>query len=125
MEKFLTSLFDFGFSKFITPTLIKFLYIVSVVLVGIAALMMILTGFIKGVLFGIIALIIAPVVFIVEIALIRLGLETLICIYRTANYTAELARSQRVGSKTDGSDEEHDSQDSPDAINTALVDRRE
>lgn len=95
MDKFFTSLFDFSFRRFITPSLIKVVYILAIVGAGLSAIFSILNGFKAGVVAGIIALVIAPIVFIATVCFARIGLETILNIFRIANYAAEVARSTR------------------------------
>jgi len=95
MEQFFTSLFDFSFKRFITPSLIRVLYILSVVGAGLAAIGMILQGFRSGIVSGLIAVILAPIIFVVSVCLYRVLLETILNVFRIANYAAELARATR------------------------------
>lgn len=83
---FAASLLDFSFSSFVTPTIIKFLYVLGMILIGLTALWWIALGFITGtVLYAIFMLIIAVVFFVVLIALWRISLEIYMVIFRMAD----------------------------------------
>ena len=96
MEKFLASLFDFSFRKYITPTIVKFVYMLFVGLSAIWALLLILIGFSQGVLVGLLTLVLAPAVFLACVCVSRLFLEAVISMFRIANYAAEMARATRT-----------------------------
>ena len=80
---FVGSLFDVSFSSFVTPTIIKVVYILVMILAGLGALAVAFTGFTYSVVFGLITLIIlAPLGFFVELALWRIALEIFMVIFR-------------------------------------------
>jgi hypothetical protein len=83
---FLGSLFDVSFSSFVTPTIIKVVYILVMILGGLGALGFVAEGFAVSVIFGIITLIIiAPLIYIVELALWRIALEIFMVIFRMSD----------------------------------------
>jgi len=80
---FVASLFDVSFTSFVTPTIIKVVYILVMVLAGLGALGTAFSGFTFGIVAGLIALIIvAPIIFFVELALWRIPLEIFMVIFR-------------------------------------------
>ncbi|HUY52556.1 MAG TPA: DUF4282 domain-containing protein [Streptosporangiaceae bacterium] len=80
---FLSSLFDFGFTSFVTPKVVKVLYALIVIVVGLSALGFAVTMLATNVLFGIITLLIgAPLYFLVVTALYRITLEFFMVIFR-------------------------------------------
>ena len=95
MEQFFSSLFDFSFKRFITPSIIRILYILCIVGSAATAITMILGGFRTGPIGGVAALVIAPFVFILSVCASRVMLEVILNIFRIANYSAEVARSTR------------------------------
>lgn len=88
---FLASLFDFGFNSFVTPTIIKVLYMLGVVVIGLAALGWVITDFGVNVVFGLVTLvIIAPIVSVLMIAFLRIALEFYMVIFRMAGDIREI-----------------------------------
>jgi Domain of unknown function (DUF4282) len=80
---FVSSLFDVSFTNFVTPTIIKVVYVLVMILAGLGALGIAFTGFSVNAIFGIITLvIIAPLAFFVELALWRISLEIFMVIFR-------------------------------------------
>jgi Domain of unknown function (DUF4282) len=93
---FISSLFDLSFSNFITTKLIKVLFVICIVLAAFGALAIILAGFARGALEGIIALLIlAPLLFLFYVIAARVQMEVLIVIFRSSEYLAEIAKQGR------------------------------
>jgi Domain of unknown function (DUF4282) len=83
---FVASLFDTSFSSFVTPTIIKVVYVLVMILAGLGALGIAFSGFSISVVFGLISLIIiAPLAFFVELALWRISLEIFMVIFRMSD----------------------------------------
>jgi hypothetical protein len=83
MERgFISSLFDFSFSEFITPKIVSALYMIGVILAGISALAMIFMGFTSGVLVGLLAIIVSPLLFFLNVIVLRLWLEIIIVLFK-------------------------------------------
>jgi hypothetical protein len=83
---FVASLFDTSFTSFVTPTIIKVVYVLVMVLAGLGALGIAFSGFSINVGVGIITLIIfAPLAFFVELALWRISLEIFMVIFRMSD----------------------------------------
>jgi uncharacterized protein DUF4282 len=88
---FLSALFDFSFSSFVTPKVIKVLYILIMILAGLAAAGFIITAFAFSPGAGLITLIIvAPLFFFITIALYRITLEFFMVIFRMAEDIAAM-----------------------------------
>ncbi len=83
----LECLFDTSFSEFITTRLIRFLYVVGLVVAGLGAVGFVIGGFSGSVANGIICLIIAPLLFLIYVIMIRIWLELLIVIFRIEENT--------------------------------------
>ena len=93
---FLGALFDFSFTSFVTTKLIKTLYALGVIIAGFAALMLVIAGFTKGVLAGLLVLIIvAPLVFFLYVIYWRVVMELIIVIFRAAENLGELVQQGR------------------------------
>lgn len=87
---FFGSLFDISFTSLVTTRVIKILYVLSLVLVGLFALAFIIGGFANSVGSGVAALIFAPLVALFYVIYARVILEVLICIFRIMQTNAEL-----------------------------------
>lgn len=77
------SLFDFGFTSFLTPKVIKVLYVLIMVVLGLAGLGSAFAAGQLSTVAGIFVLVIvAPVLFFVFLALYRIFLELFVVIFR-------------------------------------------
>lgn len=90
----LAGLFDFTFEKFITPSVVKIVYILVIVMAGLAWLMMIIAGLSNGIggfLFG---AIFGGLMFIVMILIYRIFLELTMILFRIHDNTDKIANKQ-------------------------------
>lgn len=87
-------LFDFNFNSFVTPKIIKIVYILIIIGLGITYLAIVISSFAaRQVALGFFILVIlGPLVVLIYLALARMGLESLIAAIRTAENTGELVR---------------------------------
>ena len=87
-------LFDFNFESFVTPKIVKIVYILITVGLAVLYLAMVITAFAtRNAGLGIfVLLIVGPLVTIIYLALARMGLESLVATIRTAENTGELVR---------------------------------
>ena len=84
-KSFIGSLFDFGFTSFVTPTVVKVLYVLIVIVLGVSGLGFAVTAFLVNKILGIFVLVVvAPLIFIISLALYRIVLELFIVIFRIA-----------------------------------------
>lgn len=83
-------LFDLSFSQMITTKLVKILYIMAIAASGLMALSMIVGGFANSFGSGLFMLIVAPIVFIVQILFSRIWLELVIVVFKIAENTSYL-----------------------------------
>lgn len=98
LEKgFFASLFDMSFSDFVTIRIIKFLYILGIILAGIAGLVFIVSGFANGIGTGILFLLLSPFIVLVYILMTRIWLELIIVVFRIAENTSQLVKLQQQG----------------------------
>lgn len=88
----LEKLFDFSFSSFVTPSIIKLLFALCILFSVVASLMIILSGFSNGVATGVVCLILSPLIFFLHVLFARVYLEVLIVLFRIAENTADLVR---------------------------------
>jgi len=83
---FVSSLFDFGFTSFVTPKIVKVVYGLVMFLLGLGALGLLIFFFKISLIAGIIGLIIlCPLYFFVNLALWRIVLELFIAVFRIAD----------------------------------------
>ena len=87
-------LFDFNFDSFVTPKIVKIVYILITVGLAVLYLGMVVAAFSsESAALGILVLlVIGPLVTIIYLALARMGLESLLATIRTAEHTGELVR---------------------------------
>lgn len=71
----LAALFDFGFNQFVTPYVVKFLYILLTVVLALGWLAVVVAGFSESILLGLLALIGGALAFLIYLILIRVTLE--------------------------------------------------
>jgi type IV secretory pathway VirB3-like protein len=82
MEKGLfASLFDFNISELITPKIIRVLYIIGVVMISIVSVVVFIIGLAQGGVGILMALIGAPLMFILYIIFLRVNMELLIVLF--------------------------------------------
>ena len=97
-EGFLASLFDTSFSSLITTRVIKVIYVLSMIVIGIGALFFVVAAFVNSVAGGIITLVIvAPLISLLYLVYVRVLLEIVIAIFRIMETNTELVALQRGG----------------------------
>lgn len=79
---FFTSLFDYSFSSFITPRIIKVLYVLTTLVLALWTLADIFIAFRLSSGLGILALVFGPLVFVLSMIYARVVLELLIVFFR-------------------------------------------
>src|ERR1041384_7998999 len=91
---FLGSVFDFSFSEFITPKVIKVLFILGIGLGALMSLVFVIAAFIgSGAGAGIGALILCPILYLLNVIGLRVYLEIVIVVFRMGENLAALARA--------------------------------
>lgn len=78
----LLALFDFSFTHFVTPKLVRFVYLLATIALGAGWLVWLFGAFSWGVGYGILVLLIGPVLLVIYLALIRMTLEFYLSIVR-------------------------------------------
>ncbi|WP_432478102.1 DUF4282 domain-containing protein [Nocardioides sp. GXQ0305] len=79
---FFGALFDFSFEHFVTPMLVKAVYIVALVALGLGWLFWLVAGFAQDAAFGVAVLILGPILLFLYLCLIRMTLEFYLAIVR-------------------------------------------
>jgi len=92
---FFESLMDTRFDSLITPMLIRFLYVVGMVVLGIGALVFIVVAFTDSAGRGILALILAPLVALIYLIVTRLYLELIVVAFKIRDAAEEIAENTR------------------------------
>jgi hypothetical protein len=98
MQKgFFESLFDISFTSFITTKIIKFLYVLALIAIGLIALAFVVGAFSRSAALGVLVLVIlAPLFSLIYIVYARVTLELIIQIFRIT----ELLRDQNELQRT-------------------------
>ena len=94
-DGFWARFFDLSFEHFITPSLIKVLFIIAMVVIGLGVLGAIIMGFVASGAFGIFVLIAALIAGFIYLLLARVFLEMVVVFFRIRDDTEEMARRKR------------------------------
>ncbi|GAA2482807.1 hypothetical protein GCM10009858_20830 [Terrabacter carboxydivorans] len=79
---FFTALFDFSFTNFVTPILVRFVYLLATVALVASWLIFVIIGFTQNFGTGLAALILGPVFVVIYLAVIRMTLEFYLSVVR-------------------------------------------
>ena len=79
---FFTALFDFSFTNFVTPILVRFVYLLATVALVASWLIFVIVGFTQNVGTGLAALILGPIFVIIYLAVIRMTLDFYLSVVR-------------------------------------------
>jgi len=90
-KRFFASLFDFSFSSLITTKIIKLIYIISMITIGLLALLFTLVAFRASPVIGVVTLLVlAPLGALIYTIYIRVILEVVIALFRIMENTQQL-----------------------------------
>jgi Domain of unknown function (DUF4282) len=92
---FFEALMDTRFDHLITPSLIRFLYVVVMVLLALGALAVIIAGFAESAGSGIVLLILAPIGALIYLIVTRLWLELIVVAFKIREAAEEVAANTR------------------------------
>ncbi|EOM74679.1 DUF4282 domain-containing protein [Rhodococcus rhodnii] len=87
---FMAALFDLSFNRFAAPSVVRVLYILLMVLVGLGYVAFVAAAFVDGIVSGLATLVVGALIAIVYLALARVSLEFVIAAVRTAQNTSKL-----------------------------------
>ena len=79
---FFAALFDFSFSRFVTPMIVKFVYVLATIALAISYVVFVIAGFDNSAAAGITILILGAAVALIYLAFIRMTLEFYYAIVR-------------------------------------------
>ena len=93
MQKgFFASLFDTSFSSLITPRIIKVLYVIILVVIGLFTLFGIISGIANGGGSAVAAIIIVPILALLYVIFARVYLEIIIVLFKIGDNTAQMVK---------------------------------
>lgn len=95
-EGFFAALFDLSFESFISTRLVRVIYVIGLVLMGLAALMALVGGLSQGAGSALLMLIVAPALFLFGAMYLRVMLEVLIVVFRIAENVGHIAHRSSV-----------------------------
>ena len=79
---FFTALFDFSFTNFVTPILVRFVYLLATVALALTWLVFVIVGFANSVGTGLGVLVLGPIFVVIYLAVIRMTLEFYLSVVR-------------------------------------------
>lgn len=92
---FFSALMDTRFDSLITPSLIRFLYVVAIILIALGVLAAIVSGFAEDAGTGILLLILAPLAGLLYLIVTRLWLELIVVAFKIRDAAEEVAVNTR------------------------------
>ena len=94
---FFRSLFDLSFGSLVTPRIIKVIYVITLIGIGLLAILFIISAFGTSSFLGAVTLLIlAPIFSLFYIVYARVFLEFFLAIFRMAETNAELVSLKRI-----------------------------
>lgn len=91
-KSFFAALFDISFSSFIIPKILKFLFVIGVVLSGLGAVIFLVTSLLKGSVTSILmGIVVAPLMFLLYVILIRVYCELLLVFFSLRDNVQRMA----------------------------------
>lgn len=82
---FFAALFDFSFNSFVTPKIVKFVYVLATIAIGLFVLIFVIASFADSAGAGLVVLFLAPIVGLIYLAFIRMGLEFCFALVRMSD----------------------------------------
>jgi hypothetical protein len=104
MEKgLIATLFDLSFDVLLTTKLVRFIYVIMLVSVGMAAIGFGFAGFARGFLTGLVSLLVlAPLLFLLAAMFARIYCEVVLVLFRIQAHTKETAELLRTRASQTG-----------------------
>jgi hypothetical protein len=85
---------DFSFKRFVTPRLIRVLYLLSLVAAVLAAIGWMAGGFAKGWTYGLFTVVTGPIAFLVYMLLARVVMEIVLAVFIVAEHVQRADRER-------------------------------
>jgi len=79
---FFGALFDFSFEHFVTPMIVKVVYLLAIIALGLTWLLFLATAFTQGAGAGLVVLLLGPIAILLYLCLIRMTLEFYLAVTR-------------------------------------------
>jgi hypothetical protein len=98
----LEALFDLSFTRFLTIGVVRIIYILGILLLVLGWLVAVIGGFVNGFGTGLLALIFATIVILLELLFLRVWLELIVVLFRIGENTSAMARGMGVSPPTGG-----------------------
>lgn len=92
---FFGGLFDLSFTEFVTTRVLRTLYLLSMLGIGFSALITMFSGFTKGVLGGMVTMILTPILAIISLIVVRIYFEIILVIFRISETLIEINAKTR------------------------------
>lgn len=89
---FFKTLFDTSFSEFMTEKIIKFLFILGIIIISLFTLGVVIGGFANNTKTGLLFLVLSPLIFLFLLICHRVYCEILIVLFKIADYLKEINR---------------------------------
>lgn len=96
MASFIQKMFDFSFSDFIAPSVIKVLYILALIVFAIQYVIAVVSGFVSGFGYGLLALVVGALVLAILAILARVYLEVIMVFFRMLGLLQGIAKANGV-----------------------------
>jgi uncharacterized protein DUF4282 len=100
---FFGSLFDFSFDNFIAPKLVKFLYVLFLILISLGAIFYVIVGFglmasgdDQGAIVGLLVILLSPVLWFLMVMGARLQLELVIVMFKISEDIKDIRDSRTL-----------------------------
>ena len=90
-------LFDFSFTSFITVRFLRVIYAALVVLILLGGAAVFVVTITRGGMYGVLAMLIVPLVTLVQLVLVRISLEAVALFFRIGESTALMAAAAGAG----------------------------
>ena len=95
---FFQALFDFSFTAFVTPKIIKVIYVLAMIGIALVSLVYVALAFRLNPAVGVLVLVIvAPIFFLLYLIAARVWLEVVMALFRIAENTTEIAQQGKRG----------------------------
>src|SRR4051812_20838492 len=96
------ALFDLSFTRFITVSVIKIIYILGMLLLGLMWIGIVITAFSNGFLSGLVGIVVATIVAVIYLLMMRVWLELIVVLFRIGENTSAIAQSMGASNPTGG-----------------------
>lgn len=101
-RSFFSLVFDMSFTRFVTPSIVRIVFVLAIVVSGLAALGFVATfsaGEFSLAIFPL--LLVAALIFFVNVIVSRVALEAVVALFRIADNSSVLAEEARRSATTD------------------------